>query len=56
MVSINCWNRREDFIFALGHYYIYGKMDPLEKRNFADGIGDATTGLLPFMVNQSSHT
>lgn len=42
-------------VFAVGHYYIYRKKEPLEKRDFADGIGDATTGLLPFILNHSNN-
>ena len=33
-------------IFAIGHFYIYRKKEPLEKQNFADRIGDASTGFL----------
>ena len=33
-------------LFAIGHYIIYRKKDPLEKQAFADRLGDASTGFL----------
>ena len=40
-------------IFALGHYYLYRKKEALAHRDFADGVGDATTGFLPYIINQT---
>lgn len=33
-------------VFAVGHYFIYRKTRTDEKKNLAEGLGDATSDLL----------